>query len=76
MIHYSTSTCKDVDECSDGVAECDINSECMDTVGSYNCLCRPGYTGDGRTHCSGKQTPLILTLFYTSLCTSIRKNRL
>ena len=36
-----------------GSAPCDSNSDCVDTPGSYDCICRPGYTGDGRFFCTG-----------------------
>ncbi|XP_064385364.1 uncharacterized protein LOC135334155 isoform X9 [Halichondria panicea] len=37
----------DVDECAMGIDNCDSNAECMNTEGSFNCTCNPGYTGDG-----------------------------
>ena len=36
--------CADVDEC---VTECQFGAECTNTIGSYECRCRPGYEGDG-----------------------------
>jgi hypothetical protein len=42
----------DVDECRfSGIHTCDDNSraDCMNTEGSYNCVCKPGYKGDGQT---------------------------
>uniref|UniRef100_UPI00398EE43F sushi, von Willebrand factor type A, EGF and pentraxin domain-containing protein 1 n=1 Tax=Pristiophorus japonicus TaxID=55135 RepID=UPI00398EE43F len=39
--------CLDLDECALG-SDCDKKSECINTVGSYTCTCRPPYTGDGR----------------------------
>ncbi len=43
---------KDVNECDNGV--CDPNSNCTNTIGSYNCSsCGSGYTGDGETGCVG-----------------------
>jgi hypothetical protein len=41
----------DVDECNfSGVHTCDDSSraDCMNTEGSYKCVCKPGYKGDGR----------------------------
>ena len=61
VIFAHHSCCKDIDECSVGVAECDVNSDCIDTVGSYRCLCRPGYNGDGRTRCLGMGTNFLPT---------------
>ncbi|GCC29611.1 hypothetical protein chiPu_0008054 [Chiloscyllium punctatum] len=39
--------CLDLDECALG-SDCDTKSECINTVGSYTCTCRPPYTGDGK----------------------------
>ena len=41
----------DIDECAAGA--CDANANCTDTEGSYFCICRTGYTGDGDT-CDGR----------------------
>ena len=43
----------DINECSDNSDNCDVNAYCNNTVGSYNCTCNPGYTGNGTT-CTGK----------------------
>ena len=36
-----------------GVNDCDINSDCINTDGSYTCTCtcHPGYSGNGRNCC-------------------------
>ena len=40
----------DIDECSSDVLnDCNENANCMDTIGSYNCTCEHGFTGDGFT---------------------------
>lgn len=44
----------DVDECLESPAVCDGQGVCENTLGSYKCVCRPGYRGNG-THCEGKQ---------------------
>ena len=33
----------------------DDNAHCVNTMGSFSCLCNPGFTGDGQ-NCSGKHT--------------------
>ena len=43
----------DIDECIGGTHSCDANAECINTEGSYNCTCKPGYQGNGR-NCEGK----------------------
>ena len=41
----------DVDECVLGVHNCDVNANCTNTVGSFNCSCNMGYSGNG-VNCS------------------------
>ena len=40
--------CEDVDECMFD-HDCHQNSVCVDSDGTYACICNPGYIGDGRT---------------------------
>jgi len=40
----------DIDECSTGTNDCDVNAICTNTIGSYSCKCKPGYIGNG-TEC-------------------------
>ena len=50
----------DIDECdeqTDGCAD-EMVAECINTVGSYDCSCRMGFTGNGRT-CTGKTYVLV-----------------
>uniref|UniRef100_I3J523 Growth arrest-specific 6 n=1 Tax=Oreochromis niloticus TaxID=8128 RepID=I3J523_ORENI len=48
---WTGATCeKDVDECSRRNGGCD--HECNNTVGSYHCSCRQGYTLSGRQLCN------------------------
>ena len=44
----------DLEECATNTHNCDVNADCVNTVGSYSCKCRAGYTGDGQT-CNGKK---------------------
>ena len=39
----------DIDECANNTDNCDMNAYCNNTVGSYNCTCYPGYSGNGTT---------------------------
>ena len=50
----------DVNECTAFPNVCGANTDCNNTDGSYTCICKAGYTGDGKT-CSGKD------LFYLKL---------
>ena len=51
----------DIDECSASPSVCDINAICSNTRGSYNCICRAGYSGDGKT-CKGRRKYFIYNL--------------
>ena len=42
----------DIDECANGRNHhqghrCDLNADCQNTFGSYQCSCHDGYEGDG-----------------------------
>jgi EGF domain-containing protein len=39
--------CVDVDECVDLIDDCDENSACTNTTGSFDCPCNTGFFGDG-----------------------------
>ena len=43
----------DVDECVEETHGCSENADCLDTIGSFQCLCRPGFSGDGVNNCTG-----------------------
>ena len=44
----------DINECADlSENNCSSNANCTDTIGSYNCTCKDGYSGNGYT-CDGK----------------------
>ena len=52
----------DMDECLGEVSnDCSAVADCINTVGSYNCQCKPGYGGDG-TNCSGVDMRLVITV--------------
>ena len=42
----------DIDECSEN-NDCHADANCTDTVGSYICSCKEGYSGNG-FNCDGK----------------------
>ncbi|XP_070570581.1 adhesion G protein-coupled receptor E1-like [Ptychodera flava] len=39
-------TCLDIDECDDGTEQCGRLQTCINTVGSYQCVCQEGYSSD------------------------------
>ena len=44
----------DINECEmDNI--CDNNSECLNIEGSFECICRAGFTGNGHIDCDGTQ---------------------
>ena len=45
--------CTDINECTTGQHQCDVNADCTNTIGSYTCQCKFGYFGNG-TICNGK----------------------
>ena len=46
----------DVDECQKGSYVCHEVAKCVNAIGSYDCKCKPGYEGDGKNTCSGRNT--------------------
>jgi len=42
----------DVDECFKTTDNCSENANCTNTQGSFTCVCKTGYNGNGYT-CSG-----------------------
>ena len=66
--------CADVDECSEPTLNaCDITQNCINTFGSYICICKDGYTSNGlicegmiwfEKHCTGaSHCASLLSLF-------------
>jgi hypothetical protein len=43
--------CADIDECADGLADCEENASCVNNVGDYACECNAGYVFDGDKSC-------------------------
>ena len=52
MIFLSTP-CLDADECNAYAPVCDISAKCINTIGSFICACKTGFSGDGFS-CFGK----------------------
>ena len=43
----------DINECVEGIHDCNQNATCNNTEGSFTCSCNTGYTGNGSS-CMGK----------------------
>ena len=68
MFLYST----DIDECTRGTDNCDVNADCINTEGSFQCVCRAGYEGTGQEctgicMCGGLVIPVTLSEFAVDL---------
>lgn len=49
FFHFSNEYFLDLDECSEGIVVCGgskNSSVCVNTDGSYECRCAPGYAGN------------------------------
>uniref|UniRef100_F6TP48 Signal peptide, CUB and EGF-like domain-containing protein 3 n=1 Tax=Ornithorhynchus anatinus TaxID=9258 RepID=F6TP48_ORNAN len=49
-VALGTRSGPDVDECVEGTDNCHIDAICQNTPRAYRCLCKSGYSGDGK-HC-------------------------
>ena len=52
---FGANSCADINECSTGLNDCSENAECINSEGTYTCLCLRGYLGNG-TYCAKKVT--------------------
>ena len=48
----------DIDECANGSYICHDEANCVNLVGSYECACKHGYIGDGKS-CLGMSIEVI-----------------
>ena len=48
----------DMDECSASIPACHASAQCLNTLGSFKCLCPAGFTGGLSTICTGKPSSL------------------
>ena len=42
----------DIDECTTNAHDCHLDATCSNTGGSFTCICKQGYSGDGK-QCDG-----------------------
>ena len=50
--HYKHFHLSDINECEEDDSMCDSNAYCVNTIGSHECYCAVGFTGNGST-CGG-----------------------
>ena len=43
-----------ISACKEGTHDCDANADCQQNTNSYVCICRKGFTGNGKT-CTGME---------------------
>jgi len=44
---FDGSICHNIDECERETNNCHLYAICTDTIGSFTCTCKPGYSGNG-----------------------------
>ena len=54
-------TFTEINECELGTHACDKNANCLNTNGSYNCRCKPGFSGN-ESFCNGEFYSLLMSL--------------
>ena len=60
----------DLNECTMNTHNCNANNYCNNTLGSFTCTCKLGFSGNG-TSCTGRQWYIMLsTLILLSFCHS------
>jgi hypothetical protein len=43
----------DFDECSNVTSPCHADADCVNIPGNYTCMCKLGFSGDGKQNCVG-----------------------
>ena len=57
----------DINECELRINNCDVNANCSNTFGSFECTCSAGFMGDG-VNCTSKDLPVILLYTRFMMC--------
>ena len=60
----------DIDECEEGLDNCHEYATCNNTIGSYECICNPGLTGDG-VNCIGENMAMHFGFVIVCVCSSV-----
>ncbi|XP_074631519.1 signal peptide, CUB and EGF-like domain-containing protein 3 [Acropora palmata] len=48
LFAFCNMTTEDIDECTALPPVCHVSSQCTNTLGSFRCVCKHGYTYDGK----------------------------
>lgn len=49
----------DIDECTVDFPPCHENATCNNLIGSFECDCNSGFSGDGINDCNGKKNMIL-----------------
>lgn len=64
---FLSSIFPDVDECLSGEHQCSEFAQCHNLIGSHNCVCNHGFSGDG-WNCSGEKKKHSFVTVHWSRC--------
>ncbi|KAD2804487.1 hypothetical protein E3N88_37864 [Mikania micrantha] len=71
---YVANACQNINECDRRTHNCEDDSMCRDTNGSFTCKCSKGFSGDGRkeggTGCTADQSTIIKIVLGISTSTA------
>ena len=56
----------DINECADKADNCHADAKCINMIGTYNCSCNDGYSGNG-FHCEGECVYLIYPHYFSDM---------
>ena len=58
----------EIDECATNTDNCDDNALCTDVVGSFECVCNTGFSGDGVSCASESLYKVYAKISFYCLC--------
>ena len=58
----------DINECELGINNCDVNANCSNTFGTFECTCSAGFVGDG-VNCTSKELHCHICVCKVMMCT-------